>query len=124
MNNVFLNDQNMIEIRVRGPQTPESVMAMADKIREFIVTLRTEQRPVLILDDISEMSLKQPSSVPKTVAAQARSLDYDRIVMLGSGNRMLRYSTNFIIQALGQSQKIKYFSDREKAMAWLQGRPK
>ncbi len=118
-NHVWLNDQGLIEVQVVGQQSADTVVAMGALIADLARQQRTNDQPVLVLDDLRRMALKQPTEVPKTVAAVARRIDFDKVAMLGSSSGLIKYSSNFIIQAIGKIETIKYFGDRAEAERWL-----
>src|SRR5690242_21750893 len=92
-NRVWLNDRGLIEIRVVGRQTAGTVRAMGDLVVDLAGQQRAKGQRVLIIDDLSAMGLKQPTAVPKEVAAQVRRIDFDRVAMVGSSNRLLKHGT-------------------------------
>lgn len=118
-NRVEMHPDGYIEIRVVGRQTPETVRAMAKQVTVLVEELRRQGKHVLILDNLMSMSMKQPRSVPKTVAAEAKRISFDKLAMLGSSNRLLRYGTNLMIKAMRMTEKIRYFGDRAEAEKWL-----
>ncbi len=121
-NRVFLHPKGYIEIQTVGVQSPDSVKAMGDEVMILAKPMLAEGRVVLILDNLTDLSLKQPSSVPKAVAAEARRIPFTRAAMLGGPNRMLKYGSNFIIRATGKSDSLRYFTDRQTAEDWLLGK--
>lgn len=120
-NKVFMHPKGYIEVLTTGVQNPETVKSMGDQVADLAITLRTNHQPVLVLDNLTNMSLKQPGSVPKAVAAEARRLDFDKVAMLGGANRLLKYGTNFMIKAIGKGHTIRYFTNRAEAETWLLG---
>lgn len=117
-NRVYSKD-NLITVEVVGVQSQASVSKMGNQIQELARSFRGQRLPVLILDDLRAMAKKQPSEVGRTVAEVEKRLDYDKLAMLGDGNPMLRYGSNFIIRAIGKNHKLRYFDHRSAAVAWL-----
>lgn len=114
---VFVNEQGVIEIIVRGPQTIESVQYLGDEALKISRKLRTEQKPALILDNLLEMGIVPPEA-RKRVVELIKSTDYDRLAMVGS-NPMIRFGANLMLQATGKGTKVRYFDEYEAALAWL-----
>lgn len=121
-NRVFVHPEGYIEVETVGQQSVESVRAMGDEILALAKPLQASHQPVYILDNLTRIGLKQSMAVPKAVAAEARRIRFDRAAMVGPNNRLFRYGTNFLIQAIGKGDKIRYFIDRAKAVRWLLGR--
>lgn len=117
-NTIFINDAGIIECQVDGNQTLESVTVMGEEIKKLLGELKTQQRPLLILDDITKIG--QVDAAGRSAVIQlVKSLEYDRLVMLGN-NGLIRLGANLIFRASGRSQKTKYFIDRAQAISWLQ----
>jgi hypothetical protein len=90
---------------------------MGDKIGHLAASQRAAQQPVLILDDILQLK-DVPSEARKAVVNLGKRLDYDRLAMLGKGG-MLRIGANLMLGAMGRISKVKYFDNRDQAIAWL-----
>ena len=116
-NRVFINDQGVVEIRVVGDQTVDSVQVTGDRARELALQQREQGGPALILDNLLEMG-QVPAEARKLVVELVKSSDYDKLAMLGSGGA-LRFGANLMLQATGRGSRVKYFDDAEKCMAWL-----
>jgi UDP-N-acetylmuramyl pentapeptide synthase len=117
-NNFLLHDTGIIEIITTGDRTASLIQNSAKKIFEFTASLRKEGKPVLILNDISQMG-ELPPEAHKIFADISRAADYDRFALVGNDN-IMRLGANLIAQAIGKSDKLKYFDSHDAAMAWLQ----
>lgn len=117
-NNVFLNDQDIVECHVVGDQTSDSVSSMGKKIKLLVSELKKAGKPCLVLDDLTAMGAVPPAPRRKVVEL-AKTLPYDRLAMLGKGG-VLRMGANIIIRVSGRHRRMRYFSDRDEALAWLQ----
>jgi hypothetical protein len=118
-NKVILNDDDIIEVQVVGSQDVASVMVMGEKIEHLAASQRAAQEPVLVLDNILAMG-EVPPDARKMVVDLGKKLDYDRLAMLGKGS-ILRIGANIMLSATGRGDKVKYFDNREQAVAWLKG---
>lgn len=118
-NKVVLNDDGIIEIQVVGGQDLASVTAMGEKVKHLAASQRMAQQPVLVLDDILAMG-DVPPDARKLVVELGKTTDYDRLAMLGRGG-ILRIGANLMLSATGKGEKVKYFDNREQAVAWLKG---
>ena len=116
-NRVFINDQGIIEIQVRGDQTIESVQAMGDQTVALAEQQRSSGKPTLVLDNLLEMG-KVPAEARKRVVDLVKSNDYDKLAMLGS-DPLLKFGANLLIQATGKASRVKYFDNRDACDAWL-----
>ncbi|HEY2004066.1 MAG TPA: STAS/SEC14 domain-containing protein [Candidatus Saccharimonadia bacterium] len=117
VNKVFVDSGGLLQILVIGPQTRESVREMGEKLGFYVRQLRTESRPVLILDNLIQLG-RTTSEARAEVARLARSLDYDRAAMVGDGSWPMRYGTNLMLRAIGRSN-VRYFSNLGSAEKWL-----
>lgn len=116
-NQVFINEQGIIEICVVGDQTVDSVRAMGNKSAELGRAQRAAGRPVLVLDNLLEMG-SVPAEARKLVVDLIKSNDYDRFAMLGT-DTILRFGANLMLQATGKGRRVKYFDNRAACTAWL-----
>lgn len=119
-NKVFINSDGIVEILVVGDQTVESVRAMGQQALELSKHQRSKDKPALILDNLLQIGVVPPEA-RRLVVELVKSTDYDKLAMLGS-DRLLRLGANLMLQATGKGQRVKYFEDRDKCVAWLQAR--
>ena len=56
------------------------------------------------------------------VAELAKTLEFDRVAMIGDGSTLMRVGTNLMLTAIGKGSSIRYFDTRDQAVAWLLGR--
>jgi hypothetical protein len=116
-NKIYLDEDKLIVVEVVGDQTPDSVELMGKEVQVFIDKLKKSGWPVLILDDLTKMGYT--SSYTRSIVSDlAKSLSFKKVAMHGSGV-MMKYGASFIIRALGQGDKIKYFDDLNAAKSWL-----
>lgn len=116
-NTVAINDDDIIEIKVVGNQTVQTVTEMGKTTETLIGNFRRSAKPVLILDNLVEIGSVSPEA-RNLVVELGKKLDYDRLAFLGRSG-ILRFGSNLILQAMGRGDKLKYFDDRNKAIAWL-----
>jgi hypothetical protein len=117
VNKVYLDGQGVLQIWVVGDQTEETVREMGEKLGYFVEQLRSEGRPVLLLDNLIKMG-RTTSEARREVAKIAKALDYDRAVMVGGGSFAMRVGTNLMLRAIGRSN-MRYFGGMESAIKWL-----
>lgn len=116
-NQVFISEENVIECRVIGNQTAESVQAMGKKIESLLAQRKVQHKPLLVLDDVTHMG-SVPPAARNYVVSLAKTLPYDRLAMLGKGG-LVRIGANLLIRASGRRNRLRYFSNRQEAIAWL-----
>lgn len=116
-NAVSLNDDGIIEIKVVGDQTAATVGMMGVQAAGLAAERRDAGKPVLILDDLRRMG-NVPAEGRQVVVELGRTLDYDRLVMLGD-NPLLRIGANLLMRATGQAGKLRYADSFQTATAWL-----
>ncbi|HSX30469.1 MAG TPA: hypothetical protein VLE99_00955, partial [Candidatus Saccharimonadales bacterium] len=74
-NQVFINEHGMIEIRVVGDQTVDSVQEMGDKAMELALGKRAAGKRTMILDNLLEMG-SVPAEARKRVVDLVKSNEY------------------------------------------------
>ncbi len=117
-NKVFLNDQDIVEIHVVGDQTYDSVMQMGNQARVLLTKLEKDEKPGLILDNITKLG-GSDTAARQAVKDLAQDLPFEKTAMLGTKNLLLSVGTKILLQAIGQSSKIKYFDSLNAAVTWL-----
>jgi hypothetical protein len=115
---VFLNKDDIIEIQIFGDQDSAAVERMGRMVDAFLTEQKKVGKPALVLDNLTEMG-KVDAEARKLVVALASRLDYDRAAMLGRGGGMMRLGTNLMLRATGRGYKLRFFTDRGEAVAWL-----
>ncbi|MDB5179329.1 MAG: hypothetical protein JWN01_1272 [Patescibacteria group bacterium] len=119
INKVYLDNDGLLQIWVIGDQTAESVREMGEKASIYSAQLRSQGRPVLVLDNLIKMG-GTTSGARKEVARIARTLDFDRAVMVGDSSALMRYGTNLMLRAIGRGN-TRYMSNLAVARHWLLG---
>ena len=120
-NRVFLNKENIIEVEVVGDQNTASVELMGRQIDTIITQLKAVGKPCLLLDNLLQMG-KVDAEARRLVVELSQRLDFDRAAMLGHEG-LMKFGTNLMLRASGRSYKLRYFSDRDKAVTWLLEKP-
>lgn len=116
-NKVFFRENDIIEIQVVGVQNIASVDVMGRDTSVLLTQLRAKGKPCLVLDDLTQMG-EVDAAGRKKVVELGKHLDFDRCAMVGKGG-ILRIGANLMLHAIGRADKIRYFSSREEALAWL-----
>lgn len=116
-NQVFINDQGIIEIHVVGDQTVDSVEAAGGRARDLALEQLKAGKRAMILDNLLLMG-SVPVEARKKAVDLVRSSDYDKFAMLGS-DRVVRFGANLMLQATGRGSHVKYFQDYDMCVAWL-----
>lgn len=117
-NKVYLNPENIIVIEVVGDQDVASVEAMGRQADALLTELKGVGKRGLVLDDLTQMG-KVGSDARKVVVELSKTLDYDRLAMLGKGGGAMKLGTNLMLRASGRAYKLRYFDDRQAAVDWL-----
>jgi hypothetical protein len=118
MPNVILNDQGIIEVTVAGDQTPQSVAEMGKQIDVLLSQQKAAGKARLILDDLLQIGTVPPDA-RAVVVNLGKSLDYDKLAMVGA-NGVVRLGSNLMFRAIGKGSKLRFFGERQKATEWLQ----
>jgi hypothetical protein len=117
-NKVYSDDQGVIVIEVIGDQTVESVEQMGREVQSLITEKRGAGKPVLLLDDLSQMGKVGPDARKKVVQL-ASDFDYDRGAMTGKGGGVMRFGTNLMLRATGRGYRLRYYEKATDAREWL-----
>lgn len=120
-NRVFLNNDNIIEIEVVGDQNAASVELMGRQVDTFITQLKAVGKPCLVLDNLLQIG-KVDAQARRLVVELGKRLDFDRAAMVGEGH-LMSFGTNLMLRATGKGYKLKFFTDRDEAVRWLQEKP-
>lgn len=109
---------DIIEIKVVGDQNLASVTEMGERTKELLISQRNTGKPQLILDDITAVG---NSDIParKKVSEIAKTLPFQKAVMVGDGSVLMRVGTNLLLKGVGLGNKIRYFENRNEAEKWL-----
>jgi len=116
-NKVELRGDFIVEVHVVGTQNAASVDLMGREISTMLTNLRAHGRPALVLDDVTRIGAVDDAG-RRLVVDLGKRLDYDRLAMVGMSG-LLKLGANLMLRAIGRADKIRYFDDREKAIAWL-----
>ncbi len=116
-NEVFLNDDGIIEVHATGVQTEASVRSLVSDVEHLGNSCRHDDHPVLVLDNIQRMGDISEAG-RKVVVEFGKSSIYDKLAMVGSGV-FLRLGANLLIGAIGKESKVRYFEDEAAATRWL-----
>jgi UDP-N-acetylmuramyl pentapeptide synthase len=117
VNKVYLDQAGLLQVLVIGDQTEDSVREMGEKLYAFVMQLRSQRQPVLVLDNLLEMGATT-SEARREVGRIAKSLDFDLAAMVGDNSLPMRYSTNLMLRAIGKSN-LRYFGNIDSARKWL-----
>jgi hypothetical protein len=116
-NQVFINDQGIIEIHVVGDQTVDSVRTAGERARDLATERLQAGKRAMILDNLLLMGTV-PVEGRRLAVNLIQATDYDKFAMLGS-DRVVRFGANLMLQATGKGSRVKYFEDHETCVAWL-----
>ncbi|HSW98662.1 MAG TPA: STAS/SEC14 domain-containing protein [Candidatus Saccharimonadales bacterium] len=116
-NHVYLDDGGIIVIDTHGPQDEASIESMGHEIEALITEQRKLGKPALILDSLLDLGPVGPDG-RKLVVQLAKTLDYDRAVMVGKGG-LMRFGTNLMLRATGRSHNVRYYDNEQEARSWL-----
>jgi hypothetical protein len=106
----------IILLTQRGYQTAASVVQFEDQINTLTVQRHQEGKKALILVDMSGVSGHDPDA--REQARKSIKGEYDGLAIFGS-DLSVRMVVNWIIQVIGQGDRIKFFDDRDEAVRWL-----
>ena len=117
-NEVFINNDGVIEIKVNGDQTYESFGAIYDAANPLIKQLAEQNKPVRGLIDLTNKGKYTPGS-NRAAMETLEHIHYEKIAFYGA-EYLLKEVTELIILAMGKKDNTKVFNNREEAVRWLQ----
>jgi len=122
----FINPSGIIEHCYYGNQSPEATLESLKKLEKIIKQLEKQNKPVLVLADVSQIPKIDMSSRTKPVRQQAitlmRSAKIKRAAVYGPLKIQLIVNTLALIA--GKQDKIRVFRDRIEALRWLKEKTK
>lgn len=118
MQNEVTLKNDIVHIYVIGDQTATSVAAMGKDTLRLLKKLEAQSKPGLVLDDITLLG-NTDMQARRGVVDLAKTLPYKRAAMLGDGSVLMRVGTNLMLKAMGKGDSVRYFENRDLAIAWL-----
>lgn len=104
----------LVVMRCSGAQTAETVTAMREEIEAILLRVGGPQ-DILVLTE----GPGRPSIAMMRVAIRAlREVPYSRVAVVSAIPRRIS-STNAILKASGESERLKVFRHEEDARAWF-----
>ena len=116
-NKVELLDTGIIYVEKAGNQSESSLLALYEKINEFVIGLRAQDKPVLILSNLEKESAMSPKVI-KTAIKVGLELDYDKSATFGSST-YLRNLRQLLVRGTQMDQKVANFKTKKEAVTWL-----
>ena len=109
---------NILKVTFEGEQDANTIQFAIDQVKQTITKLRSEQKKVYLLIDLLNLGLTHTSA--RNVGMNLlRELDYDKTAIFGK-DLYTKYLVNFIIQASGKADVIKYCNSEQEALDYLQ----
>ena len=116
-NKVFLDNSGLIEQIYVGNQTGQTITQVANKTKEIIQLLLTNEEPIIVLVDLSKLG-KSTSDSRKAALEALKNTTYDKVALFGL-SPYTKYLSSFIIAASGNGSRVKLFDTKQKAKKWL-----
>lgn len=116
-NSVRITRDGIIESVIRTDLDYETAYRQGDKVLEKIKQLNAEGKPIFIMHDALEMGIVSHEA-RKHIIEVSRATDFDRMAIVGKGT-IIRLASNLMVQAIGKGDTVKFFHDRDQAIAWL-----
>lgn len=116
-NQVFVRKDGLIFCVYDGSQTAESLGLMVRETEKISSQLRKENKPVLILVDMTRFGNASIDARATAASALERNT-YDKVAIFGA-NRFLRHVSNLLIFATRKSDIVRHFESEEHAKKWL-----
>ena len=116
-NVVKLLDKDIIYVQKVGSQTERSMLDLFAQINELVDSLRTRNKPVLILSDSTKEGVMDDGA--REIATRiGTNLDYDKSATYGSTPFIFEMRKRMIAES-GLGHKVADFKTRQGALSWL-----
>lgn len=117
MLNTVVVEGNIIAIKYHGDQTEQTAKELHTEVFTKIKALRASKQKAYLLADLSDLGSHDAGSHSATVDS-LKSLEFEKLAIMGA-SAYLRHIGNFILQAAGKLDLIRYVSNREEAASWF-----
>ena len=115
---VFLNPDGIVEQIFVGDLTAPIIKKTIMETNQITAKIR-RKKPVLILTDLAKAEKADYGAKKASLEGlTSPQNNYDRVAIFGA-SPFMRVMSDSIIKAAGAGERVKNFSDREKALGWL-----
>lgn len=118
-NSMQILPEGIIELTQTGYQTLDSINMFHAPIDDATAELHKQGKKAVILVDISGVTGQEPQVI--TTVRQRLAGEYDAMAIYGNSST-LQMIVNWVLKAIGNNQRVQYFSDKEAAKKWLLSR--
>jgi hypothetical protein len=116
-NTMQILPEGIIELKQTGYQTKQSIAQYQAQIDDLTAQMHRQGKKVFILVDVSGVTGQEPEVLAE--ARQRFSGDYDAMALFGTSST-IQMILNWMMRTFGKNDhRIKLFSDRDQAIAWL-----
>jgi hypothetical protein len=121
---IFINPSGFVEQHFFGELDPESILDGLMQLRAYAKKLNSEDKKVLILEDVSKISKVEflspkMAEVRKAAAKAIKDIKFDRVALYGPLHLQVILTTLALVA--GKRDKVKVFDSRAAAIKWLLG---
>ncbi len=113
----FDEKEGIINLVFRGDQTYETIHALWPDVENAAKKLHESNRPIFVLGDTREMA-HQDSGSRQAGLEIMKKIDMTKYALVITST-FLRIVSSLIAKASGLESKVRNFSTREDAIAWL-----
>ncbi|HEU4914711.1 MAG TPA: hypothetical protein VFT16_04920 [Candidatus Saccharimonadales bacterium] len=118
-NAVTLSSNGALLVLLTEPQTAQSMVSLEKELTQTISDLRSRQKEVLILADVSRVRQYDPEilDIMKNIVER---LDFDSMAIFGGSPSLYAAARKYVAES-NQQVKIHLFDSAEEAARWLAG---
>jgi len=116
-NRIFSNDEGYTEMVFEGDQTSETMFATIKESLQYDDQLSAVGKPIKTLVDLSQITALDAGASKQAIGGVAFTT-YDKVAIFG-GTEDIKHKVGDILHLAGDESKIKLFTTREEAVAWL-----
>jgi len=117
-NKISINEKGIIEVNMTEDQDEAAVIETTRLFVELSKQLKAENKPVLLLVDLSKITNIFSTNLRKTGFGLLKDLEFDKAAMY-SQTALVRYLIDLFNNNIMKQANLKVFESRESAEEWL-----
>jgi hypothetical protein len=122
---IFINPSGFVEQHYSGTLEPEAILEGLIKLKKYSKELESQNKPVLILEDVSkikklEFLSPRMAKVRKAAAKTTKEINFTRAAVYGPLHIQIIITTLALVA--GKRDILQAFDNRVLAIKWLLGK--
>ena len=108
-----------IELLISGPQTAETIHSANLRLEAMAADFTAKNKPLLVLAAMENISSGFNLGAFKESLKPADTIKFNRFAITGELPRTMMSIITNVVNSFEHSFDVKYFSDKDQAIAWL-----